>query len=104
LLEQLGVGQGDGGMGRQRADKRDVAARPFAVLACRRRQRADHSVPIDQRDDEHPDEGVDTLVSLELAVRHVPDVRPRDGATGSQDLTGPAVLLREGRESCRGLV
>ena len=44
LLEQLGVGQGDRGMGRERRKEGHVAVGPFARLARHRRQRPDHAV------------------------------------------------------------
>ena len=52
LLEQLGVGEGDRGVGRERRDERDVAARPVARLVRDRGQRADDPVVVDERRDQ----------------------------------------------------
>ena len=52
LLEQLGVGQRDRRVRRQRRDEGDVAARPVARLVGDGRQRADDPVVVDQRRDE----------------------------------------------------
>ena len=52
LLEQLGIGEGDGGVRGQGRDERHVAARPVARLTRDRGQRAEDPVVVDERRDQ----------------------------------------------------
>ena len=76
LLEQLGVDQGDPGVGRQGRDEGDVAVRPLARLAGHRRQGADDAVVVDERRDEVAGELHDALVPVAAVAGVGAGIRP----------------------------
>ena len=104
LLEQLGIGEGDRGVGGQGRDERDVAARPGPRLAGDRRQRAEHPVVVHERRDQVAgdlERGVVRHLCVQLIVA---DVRVGEDVAGAQDLADPALVATEDRQAPGQLV
>ena len=99
LLEQLGVGEGDRGVGGQGRDEGDVAARPGPRLAGDRRQGAEHPVVVHERRDQVAgdlEHGVVRHLCVKLIVA---DVGVGEDVAGAQDLADPALVAAEDRQA-----
>ena len=104
LLEQLGVGEGDRGVGGQGRDERDIAARPGPRLAGDRRQGAEHPVVVHERGDQVAgdlEHGVVRHLCVQLIVANV---RIGQDVAGAQDLADPALVAFEDRQAPGQLV
>ena len=104
LLEQLGIGEGDRGVGREGRDERDVAARPGPRLAGDRRQRADDPVVVDERRDQVAGDLEGGVVRLPRVLVIAADVRVGQDVPGAQDLADPALVATEDRQAPGQLV
>ena len=101
LLEELGVGQRDGRVRRERRDEGDVAARPVARLVGDGGQRPDDPVVVDERRDEVAARTRGRRVAVEAVRVDLADVGEREDATGPQDLPDPALVAGEDRQAGR---
>ena len=95
LLEQLGVGQGDGGVRRERRDEGDVAAGPVARLVGHGRERPDDPVVVDERRDRGRPRRSGRRRTARSRGGRRPDVREREDPAGPQDLADPALVAVE---------
>ena len=98
LLEQLGVGEGDGRVRGQGRDERHVAARPIARLARDRGQRAQDPVVVDERRDQMAGDLERGVVRHRCVELIAANVGVGEDVPGTQDLADPALVASEDRQ------
>ena len=104
LLEQLGVGEGDRGVGRQGRDEGHVAARPGTRILAQRGQRADDPAVVHERSRQVAGDLGDAVVPGVAVLTDGPDVREGQDVTRAQDLADPALVTTEDRQAARDVV
>ena len=98
LLEQLGVGEGDGRVRGQGRDERHVAARPVPRLARDRGQRAQDPVVVDERRDQVAGDLERGVVRHRCVELIAANVGVGEDVAGAQDLADPALVASEDRQ------